>query len=1513
MPYRLAAQRMWSGADDVNDANDSVTPLSVIADQRGGGAAFNGKLSLDVSEAAMQLTRAGLSWGSLGQAATITFAFRASETGMPSNVQGFTNFTALQIQATLLALQSWSDVAGLTFVRRDDGNGYSNNATILFGNYSSGAEGAAAFAYLPGASSAASVAGDVWVNSSLSYNATPNVWGYGHFTLVHEIGHALGLLHPAEYNAAPGVSITYGANATYAEDTNQYTVMSYFRETFSGASYGASRYAAAPLLDDIAAAQRLYGANMSARTGDTTYGFNSTADRIWFSASLSGPAPVFAVWDAGGTDTLDFSGYSGPQLLDLRQGAFSNFGTLIGNVSIAIGAVIENAVGGAGDDIINGNSADNRITPGGGNNSVDGGLGFDTLVFTGLRSSYTITFSGQDGFISGAEGTTRFRNVESIAFSDTAVAAPAVVGGVNLSGDITNDTIEGTGFVDVIYGAGGDDVIRGLGGNDQLNGGRGNDRLEGGAGNDVISIDQGNDIIDGGEGVDLLNGDGALGGLQINLQLGTISGGGMGVDTIAGFEHITGSRFDDVIIGDEGANLIRGFGGIDTLRGGGGDDELVASWAEAGGAPDVVKSAQQANDGIPNAISLDGAFDRLAREGVPQEGTPHATIVATTHGGLEYYSFTVGANTSVTFDIDGATFDSTIRVFNEAGVEVASNDDATYTGDGGSGTDSFLNFLFTAGGTYYVQIGRYADDPNSTAFATISPPRGESYTLHVMVPDHSVQPTYAQGSQLYGDAGDDILRSSVGSDILDGGNGFDTAVFAGVRSSYSISVSGGITTVSNADGTDTVTNVEQLQFTDVTTNAAGDVEGESIDGTSGPDIIDGTGGSDVIRGLDGDDTINGRAGNDEINGGAANDTLFGNSGSDILIGGDGDDFLVGGSSADVIDGGTGNDTVLLEGFSDNDRITLGDGRDVLSFGASTLPANSGAVLATDFATGENGDRLDFGAWLGSALQNYPGGSNPFSSGHLRLLQSGGDTLLQVDRDGGGNAFITLITLQNTTATQFTSANLGFTQGFSPASLAYAGFGVSPSAGGWTSQDAYPRSFADMNGDGLTDVAGFGAAGLYVALGNGVGGFGSQTLVLNSYGYDSTAGGWISNERFPRTFGDVNGDGHADVIGFGDERVQVALANGSGGFLAPVTGVMEFGQGIPGAGWATQQTTPRMTADVNGDGLDDLVGFRGDGVVVALATGGGAFADARLVSRSFGVDSSAGGWIDSNRFPRVMADVNGDGLADIIGFGDDGVLVSLATGGGSFGSAFRAISEFGSSTVGGGWTSNGVYPRMAADVNGDGRADLIGFGDERVYVALANADGTFAPSAGDLRYFARVETSGGFSTADRNPRGVGDINGDGYADLIGVGDQGLYVSLGGPGAFLGLAAASPAGLTAAFSETTEVGIIPCTMEHAVTAKDAYGQPLVQPGSLDDDFLDFKADTNSVGPQIQPGVFDDLGGSGSGGSDFGGGFDSNGGSDNFGLWGLDPDIQRALDDHNARLDHMRTTTHITDPWG
>ncbi|WP_299402613.1 FG-GAP-like repeat-containing protein, partial [Acaryochloris sp. IP29b_bin.148] len=137
----------------------------------------------------------------------------------------------------------------------------------------------------------------------------------------------------------------------------------------------------------------------------------------------------------------------------------------------------------------------------------------------------------------------------------------------------------------------------------------------------------------------------------------------------------------------------------------------------------------------------------------------------------------------------------------------------------------------------------------------------------------------------------------------------------------------------------------------------------------------------------------------------------------------------------------------------------------------------------------------------------------------------------------------------------------------------------------------------------------------------------------------------------------------------------------------------------------------------------------------------------------------------------LADVNGDGRADIIGFGHYTVAVALGQSDGTFGRGFTATDEF--TVVKGGWTSNDRFPVQVADVNGDGRADIIGFGHHTVAVALGQSDGTFGTATTVHQGFT---IQNGFSSFDNNPREVADINGDGQADLVGFGDAQVNVSL-----------------------------------------------------------------------------------------------------------------------------------------
>ena len=118
------------------------------------------------------------------------------------------------------------------------------------------------------------------------------------------------------------------------------------------------------------------------------------------------------------------------------------------------------------------------------------------------------------------------------------------------------------------------------------------------------------------------------------------------------------------------------------------------------------------------------------------------------------------------------------------------------------------------------------------------------------------------------------------------------------------------------------------------------------------------------------------------------------------------------------------------------------------------------------------------------------------------------------------------------------------------------------------------------------------------------------------------------------------------------RNNVSLNTGGGHFAMPTFELAAFGAS---GGWASQELDPRTLADVNGDGLADIVGFGADAVYVSLATGGGHSASPTAQLSAFG--SNAGGWNSDNTYPRQLADINGNGLADIVGFAANGVITS----------------------------------------------------------------------------------------------------------------------------------------------------------------------------------------------------------------------------------------------------------------
>jgi len=436
----LTYQGQYSGSISTT-INTSVPNLLDLRnpDPDGDGIAYNGKPIYTLDQVIAQLDRNGAIWPITGNG-TITYSFAEHapggqfnnpHVGLSDTVAGFESFNAEQRDAARDALQLWDDLIAPSF-REINGAG----ADIVYMNTNTGPAQAAAYTpFLDGTHGRyGHVQGHTFVNQDQPDNFDLQPGGYGETTLVHETGHTLGLEHPGDYNFAVGGTITYAHDATYFQDSYQYSIMSYFNAGNTGAvgyvnwaTGGYYQTPQTPMIDDIAAVQAMYGADLTTRTGDTTYGFHSNADRDVFDFTTN-INPFLSIYDAGGHDTLDLSGFSHPAVLDLREGHFSsgfgeqadavqldamygldptvftqavwtaifegrtsNPGFLSDNIGIAYGTIIEDGVTGSGNDRLIGNDVGNRLDGGAGSDTYTGNGGSDVFVISQAGFGDTIT------------------------------------------------------------------------------------------------------------------------------------------------------------------------------------------------------------------------------------------------------------------------------------------------------------------------------------------------------------------------------------------------------------------------------------------------------------------------------------------------------------------------------------------------------------------------------------------------------------------------------------------------------------------------------------------------------------------------------------------------------------------------------------------------------------------------------------------------------------------------------------------------------------------------------------------------------------------------------------------------------------------------------------------------------------------------------------------------------------------------------------------------------------------
>ncbi len=465
--------------------------------------------------------------------------------------------SALPADARFLAQQAlllWGDATGIQFVP------VTGNAEITFQDSASGAYASSSW------SGGTIISATVNISAQWLANYGTGLNSYSFQTYIHEIGHALGLGHGGNYNG----SASYATDASYLNDSWATTVMSYFSQTENDyfAELGFSQaYVTTPMSADLVAVDDLYGLSTTTRLGNTVYGFNNTSGRAVFDAAAH-PATAYAIIDSGGRDTLNYSGFTADQLIDLRAEKFSSIGGLVGNVSIARGTVIEDAQGGSGADTIIGNDAANTVRGNAGDDTIFGGLGNDRLL--GGDGNDSIDGEGGNDRIEGNDGNDTIYGGFGDDIIDGKNDADTIFGEEGkdrLYGAKGNDLVYGGDDNDVIYGGGGSDLIFGESGSDWISGGHGNDTLNGDGGNDRIDGNEGNDRINGGDGGDTLyGGDGH----------DTINGG-------TGNDIIDGKDGADKLYGDDGQDRIYGAWGDDSIYGGGDGDDIYG-----GGGSDLM-------------------------------------------------------------------------------------------------------------------------------------------------------------------------------------------------------------------------------------------------------------------------------------------------------------------------------------------------------------------------------------------------------------------------------------------------------------------------------------------------------------------------------------------------------------------------------------------------------------------------------------------------------------------------------------------------------------------------------------------------------------------------------------------------------------------------------------------------------------------------------------------------------------------------------------------------------------
>jgi Ca2+-binding RTX toxin-like protein len=756
--------------------------------------------------------------------------------------------------------------------------------------------------------------------------------------------------------------------------------------------------------------------------------------------------------------------------------------TFRGNDSLFGSAGDDVLIGYLGDDTLAGGAGSDTLRGEPGNDRLDGGAGVDVLAGGSGNDIYVVDSAADAVVELAGQGTDTVLSAVSL-FLPAAVENLTLIGAAAIdgTGNSLDNRITGNGAANVIAGGAGNDVLVGAGGTDRvsyadapaavranlslttaqdtlgagtdtlsgfenLTGSAFDDILTGSASDNEIDGGPGNDVVDGGDGADRLSYALAAAAVTIDLRLTTQQDTiAAGRDTIMNVEKVAGSRFDDTLTGNVGANVLDGRLGADTMAGGPGDDTYFVD--SAGDA--VVEAPGAGQDTVHSTVDyvLGPNVENLALIGLQAIGTGNE--LDNTMGGnpadntldggpgidtVTYFFVQVavqaslatrtaagagpgvGIDTLIGFEnLTGSDFDDTLT--GDASPNLLDGRPGADTLSGGGGNDSYV---VDDPGDVVIEL---PDGGSDTVRSSITHALGVNVENLLLFGAGAVNGTgNALANRMQGNAAANVLNGGEGNDLLNGGGGAD--ILLGGPGDDTYVVDNALDAVGDTGGVDTVQSsvtrglglgLERLVLLgSAAINGLGNTLDNVIVGNAANNVLNGGAGADTLHGGLGDDifvvdnaldAISDTGGIDTVRssvtrslgGGLERLVLagdiaidgFGNALDNVIVGNGGNNLLGGGAGSDTLSGGLGDD--VLVGGAGADRMSGGAGADLFDFnlvGEAAVGPGLRDVL-TDFSAAQF-DHIDLSGIDANA--SLPGnqafafiGADPFfAAGQVRF-------------------------------------------------------------------------------------------------------------------------------------------------------------------------------------------------------------------------------------------------------------------------------------------------------------------------------------------------------------------------------------------------------------------------------------------------------------------------------------------------------------------------------------------------